>query len=60
MFNLYVIENLLIYFATYVHMHLVAPLATCVLPKQDQTQENNSKFSQNFVGMEHDKSTSLP
>ena len=33
MFYLYMTKNLLIFFAIYMHMHLFAPLTTCVLPK---------------------------
>ena len=44
MFHLYFIMNLLNFFATYVHMHLFAPLTTCLVPKYNQIQEEEKKI----------------
>ena len=58
MLYLYISKNLLILFATRVHMHLFAPLVTCVLLKWNQTLKNpiffapkysNTTFLPNFV-----------
>ena len=45
MFYFYISMNLLILFASYVHVHLFAPLIICVLPTKNQTEEKDF-FSQ--------------
>lgn len=50
----YKTKNILILFATYVHMCLFAPLATCVLPGCIQTRRKELKLFSNicYLGLE--------
>lgn len=49
MLYLYISKNLLVFFATYVRMHLFAPLTTFVLLKQNETHEKAQKLFKVFL-----------